>query len=224
MGDWHCIVNGRQDGPLSLEQIRQWVRDGRVGPADPVWTEGMANWTPAGQVPELSAGGSAATPAARPPAAPPPPPPAGALAGKRPGGLTALAALNFIFGAANVIWRGIMLAAVRESRGSDAPFLDCMLRGSSAPSAELVYLVYTLGLVAALMEILAGVGYLGRQKVLGYFVGNAFAILAIIYAILSVIVFWSVFHSYAVVFAAGELIYAGITLGVLNTGYRRQFA
>jgi len=213
MSDWHCIVNGRQHGPLSLEQIRQWVRDGRVLPGDPVWTDGMGDWTAAGKVPELSSAGAAG----------PPPAPPGAVLGRRPGGLTALAILNFVFGAGALFARMLRLSAVAESREVTGWFVTRALSESAAPSVNLVYAFYGLGLLVAALEIVAAIGYLGRKKVIGYFVGNAFAVLGIAYDVWAVILFWSVFGSFTLAFSALGFAYAVITLGALNIAYRRQF-
>ena len=58
MGQWHCTANGAKYGPVELDVLRQWIVEGRVGPAELVWTEGMPAWQPAASVPELA---SAAT-------------------------------------------------------------------------------------------------------------------------------------------------------------------
>ncbi len=56
MGQWHCLIGGQQYGPVSEEDLRAWIRQGRVRPADMVWSDGMADWVPAGSVPGLFAG------------------------------------------------------------------------------------------------------------------------------------------------------------------------
>ena len=68
---WYCAVNGQTQGPFNPQQLAQGATSGQLTPQTMVWSAGMANWVPAGQVPELMAlfGGSA-TP-------PPPPPPVG---------------------------------------------------------------------------------------------------------------------------------------------------
>jgi hypothetical protein len=70
MKQWHCVVNGRRYGPVSQEDLTQWLAEGRAGPADHVWTEGMAQWARAGDVPELAPPAANDLPAA--PSAPPP--------------------------------------------------------------------------------------------------------------------------------------------------------
>ncbi|HWE97858.1 MAG TPA: GYF domain-containing protein [Tepidisphaeraceae bacterium] len=67
---WYYSQGGQQLGPVSEEQLLQWRATGRIGPNDLVWSEGMTDWLPAGQVPRLQthpAGGPAA-PVAQPPA------------------------------------------------------------------------------------------------------------------------------------------------------------
>jgi hypothetical protein len=52
---WYYSQGGQQLGPVSEEQLLQWRAAGRVGPNDLVWSEGMTDWVPAGQVPQLQA-------------------------------------------------------------------------------------------------------------------------------------------------------------------------
>jgi|HubBroStandDraft_6_1064221.scaffolds.fasta_scaffold02366_6 membrane protease subunit (stomatin/prohibitin family) len=68
---WHVAVGGQTQGPFTLQQIAQGVSGGQLNRESLVWSQGMAAWTPAGQVPQLAA--AFATSASPPP--PPPPPP-----------------------------------------------------------------------------------------------------------------------------------------------------
>ncbi|MGB4739744.1 MAG: SPFH domain-containing protein [Fuerstiella sp.] len=64
---WHVAVNGQTQGPFNPQQIATGIASGEVKPDTIVWTNGMAGWLAAGQVPQLQpAFGST----------PPPPPPA----------------------------------------------------------------------------------------------------------------------------------------------------
>ncbi|MBR5102766.1 MAG: DUF4339 domain-containing protein, partial [Muribaculaceae bacterium] len=47
---YYIIENGMQIGPLSEDQLQSHV----ITPSTPVWTNGMPQWTNAGQVPELA--------------------------------------------------------------------------------------------------------------------------------------------------------------------------
>lgn len=67
---WHIADNGNTVGPLNQMQLMEWIQSGRLSPETLVWTQGMASWLPAGQVPQLAAMMQG------PPPPPPPPPPA----------------------------------------------------------------------------------------------------------------------------------------------------
>ncbi len=77
-GYWYVGADGASKGPIELEELARLARAGEVTPATLVWTEGMAEWTPAGSV--------AAVTALLGPAPPPPPAEPQANAGQRPSG------------------------------------------------------------------------------------------------------------------------------------------
>lgn len=54
MAKWHCHIDGKQYGPVEVEQLAGWIAEGRVRPNDLVWQEGMADWLPASSVPALA--------------------------------------------------------------------------------------------------------------------------------------------------------------------------
>jgi hypothetical protein len=54
MSKWHCAINDKKYGPVSADQLRQWISEGRLSPTDYVWTDGMADWVPYNTVEELS--------------------------------------------------------------------------------------------------------------------------------------------------------------------------
>lgn len=49
--EFHLIVNGKQEGPFSIEELSQQG----ITPESEVWAPGMADWMQAGDVPELTA-------------------------------------------------------------------------------------------------------------------------------------------------------------------------
>ena len=75
---WHVSLNGQQSPVLQLAEVQQYIQSGQVNAATMVWKTGMANWTAAGQMPELTP--LFASPPGPPPIsgadAPPGPPPA----------------------------------------------------------------------------------------------------------------------------------------------------
>lgn len=52
--EWYYAKNGRQLGPVDHAGLVRRIAAGEVAPTDLVWRDGMADWTPAGQIPELS--------------------------------------------------------------------------------------------------------------------------------------------------------------------------
>jgi membrane protease subunit (stomatin/prohibitin family) len=65
---FHVATNGQTQGPFSIQQMSAGVAQGQINGETMVWSQGMAGWLPASQVPQL------ASCFATPP--PPPPPPA----------------------------------------------------------------------------------------------------------------------------------------------------
>jgi len=64
---FHVTENGQTQGPFNLQQMASAASGGQLTPETMVWCQGMATWSPAGQVPQLT--GCFA------PSPPPPPPP-----------------------------------------------------------------------------------------------------------------------------------------------------
>lgn len=57
--EWHYAKHGKQEGPVDTATLQSKLQSGELAPTDLVWKEGMAEWKPAGEVPELSAGDAA---------------------------------------------------------------------------------------------------------------------------------------------------------------------
>jgi hypothetical protein len=57
MSNWFYAANGQQQGPFGDTQIRDLISNGTVRPDTLVWTEGMAGWQKAMEVPGLMPAG-----------------------------------------------------------------------------------------------------------------------------------------------------------------------
>jgi Interferon-induced transmembrane protein/GYF domain 2 len=68
---WYFGRDGRQEGPISDEQLRIMISNGSLRREDLVWREGMADWKPAGQIPGLPFPSPAMYAPPPPPQAPP---------------------------------------------------------------------------------------------------------------------------------------------------------
>jgi membrane protease subunit (stomatin/prohibitin family) len=64
---WHVALNGQQQGPFAPQQLAEGIAKGQITRDTLVWTPGMGEWAPAGQVPQLASALNA------PPAPPPVP-------------------------------------------------------------------------------------------------------------------------------------------------------
>ena len=83
MSAWYYAKDGQQNGPVTTEEITRLVATGTITAKDLVWRDGMTDWKPAGELPEL-APKPAATPIMPPPVAAPPSASAGSGARTRP--------------------------------------------------------------------------------------------------------------------------------------------
>lgn len=93
---WFFAAQGQQQGPYPEAQLREFIADGKVTVETLVWTEGMANWQKAGEIPGLISG-----------AADPPASPHSGVAlttGSVPGG----SPLSMNFGIWEFIWRSVV--------------------------------------------------------------------------------------------------------------------
>lgn len=46
MSNWHYSQNGKQQGPISFEQLRDLVMNNRIAANELIWTPGMLEWQP----------------------------------------------------------------------------------------------------------------------------------------------------------------------------------
>ena len=90
---WRFVIHNQASEPYEEASIRNLIELKLVHAGTLAWREGLANWAPAGQIPELAGLFSAAAPASAPAAMPPipgMPPPAGVPAPPAPGAAAGL--------------------------------------------------------------------------------------------------------------------------------------
>ena len=54
--DWYYADGEQHKGPIKLAELSTLVRNGKLRPADLVWRDGMADWTPVDQIAEFDPG------------------------------------------------------------------------------------------------------------------------------------------------------------------------
>ncbi len=128
--------------------------------------------------------------------------------GNRPGGLTALAVLNFVFGGFGVL--GVLAMAALFG------FFNELSEGEIAKEVggEGILLFILTGISASLL-IVSGIGYLGQKRVLGRMMGSFYGIASIANNGLSLAV-GEEFSFFTIV----GLVYPVLTLILVNTTFK----
>lgn len=133
--------------------------------------------------------------------------------GKRPGGLTALAVLNFVFGGFGAIGALIAfggLTLIREGVKA-AEATGAKWDGQSLTGA---YIVILLTGIAAFLLIVSGVGYI-KQKRWGRNMGNLYALVSIAGTVVGVATGGGV-GAFTILFS----VYPLLTLILLNSSFK----
>lgn len=136
--------------------------------------------------------------------------------GKRPGGLTALAVLNFVFGGlgALAVLALVALFGVAE-QASGGEFSKEMAK---VPDKGMLVVLLLLSVVGTALMITAGVGYLKQKRFLGRTLGNAYAAISLASTALGLAMVDSSFGIGTII----GLIYPVLTLALLNTTFKED--
>ncbi|MDN4986193.1 DUF4339 domain-containing protein [Bradyrhizobium sp. WYCCWR 13022] len=103
MASWFYASEGKQQGPYPEGQFRDLIAQGIVHPDTLVWSEGMAGWQKAAEIPGLMSGGGA------PPIVPAGGPPMMGGGGYAGSGSAAGGSLSIDFGIIDFTWRTLAL-------------------------------------------------------------------------------------------------------------------
>lgn len=93
---WFFAFEGKQQGPYPEDQLREFIAKRMIKPDTLVWSEGMAGWQKAGDIPGLLSGGSVSLAV---------PPSGGPVIGAVEGGV-----LSIDFGIWEFVWRSLVLS------------------------------------------------------------------------------------------------------------------
>lgn len=149
---------------------------------------------------------------------------------KRPGGLTALAVINFILGGLSLLG-AIALAALfplmqyaLEQAGNEIPPDQlAQIEAMNEVGAPLFLTVACISFVTAVLLIASGVGYLKLKKFLGRTLGNTYAIISVVYAIVTAMLLPVALGGGFNIMSIVGLIYPVLTLILLNTTFKEDF-
>ena len=130
--------------------------------------------------------------------------------GKRPGGLTALAVLNFVFaGLGLIIFLGALALLGAADHIADKDHTEL-------PAHGVVYLMLIFGVVRMALLIVSGVGYLAQKRKLGRTYGNAYGVLALISTVIELAIGKGGFGIGTII----GLVYPVLTLILLNSTFK----
>lgn len=164
--NWFYQQNNQQFGPVGRDQIAHLLSQGLLTPFSYVWTEGMDQWQPVGQLPEFAAVAAVAAGEPSPP--------------QRPTAVTVLGTLNIIFGGLSLLCSplGIIGLLVPQPQ---SPFQ------LSAGMKMTAFVSYCVGLIFAVILLASGVGLL-KLKSWARQMAYIYGWVALIWGILGIIV------------------------------------
>jgi len=145
---------------------------------------------------------------------------------KRPGGLTALAVLNFVFTGFGLL---SLLALIAILKFADAAMATASEKDRAAIAAfdELGIgpwaLIVGSSLVTSVLLLVAGIGYLKMRR-WGWIAGNLYALLAIVTSVLTVFLFPPMLGGSFNLMSIVGLIYPVLTAILLNTTFKAEFS
>jgi len=144
--------------------------------------------------------------------------------GERPGGLTALAVINFVFAGFSVLSL-LFLAAFFAFIGKiPTDQMDAVQREQIEAFQDMgtgvFVLIFVMNLLSGLLLLLSGIGYLKQKKVLGWMVGNAYAVISIVGSVVSGMMFANELGGGFNIGTIIGLVYPILTLVLLNTTFK----
>ncbi len=143
--------------------------------------------------------------------------------GKRPGGLTALAVLNFVLSGLGLLGVMGMVAMIAlfgklaENMDEQASAQFEALKDTGLP--WLIGLVVLMA-VSSILLLISGIGYIKQKKFMGRALGNAYAILAVISGVASALIMKPEAGGGFNIGAIIGFIYPVLTLIMLNTTFK----
>ena len=145
---------------------------------------------------------------------------------KRPGGLTALAVITFVFSGFGMLSLFCFLAffALRGKIPTDnmEEVQKAQIEALQNLGLSMLIFICVLNILSSVLLLLAGIGYLKQKKFLGRTMGNLYAAITIISSIISGILFAPELGGGFNIGTMLGLIYPVLTLILLNTTFKED--
>jgi hypothetical protein len=144
----------------------------------------------------------------------------------RPGGLIALAVINFIFAAFSIL--GVLGLLIGKIAVNYVPMEQipesqaAQIAAFQNMSGTILAVIICKGLITFLLLLLSGIGYLKLKRILGRILGSIYGAVAILFSILSTMAFSEMFAKSFGIGSVISLIYPLLTLILLNTIFRKD--
>lgn len=146
--------------------------------------------------------------------------------GKRPGGLTALAVINFVFAGWGVIGLLGLVAMFAFVGMIPTDQMDetqkAQIEAFQNMGLPVFIFIFALSIVSGVLLLLSGIGYLKQKKLLGWGLGNAYGVISIVSSIVSAFTFPAEIGGGFNIGIIIGLIYPIVTLVLLNTTFKED--
>jgi len=140
--------------------------------------------------------------------------------GKRPGGLTALAVLNFVFGglsALGILALVALLGTVNAVSGGELASAAGEGMAEAGLGGAMLLITICLSIASCALLIISGVGYIKQKRVMGRTMGSLYGILALVGTLLAL----GAGGDFGLAEIIG-LIYPVLTLIMVNTTFKED--
>ena len=142
----------------------------------------------------------------------------------RPGGLTALAVINFVFsgwGMLGLLFLAGFFALIGMIPTDQMDETQRMqIEAFQNMGIPVFIVIFILSLVSNVLLLLSGIGYIKQKKIMGRWLGNAYGIISIVSSVISGFLFPSDIGGGFNIMAIVGLIYPVLTLILLNTTFK----
>jgi hypothetical protein len=144
--------------------------------------------------------------------------------GKRPGGLTALAVINFIFsgwGLIGLLGLAAFFAFIGKIPTDEMEEAEkAQIEAFQNMGLSVYVIIFALSLISCVLLLLSGIGYLKQKKFLGRTIGNTYAVITIVGSVISGTMFAPELRGGFNIGTIISLIYPVLTLILLNTTFK----
>jgi hypothetical protein len=146
--------------------------------------------------------------------------------GKRPGGLTALAVINFIISGFRFLslFGFLTFFALRGKIPTDnmEEVQKAQIEALQNLGLPMLIFICVLSILSSVLLLLSGIGYLKQKKFLGRVLGNTYAVIAIADSVVSGVMFAPELGGGFNIMTIVSLIYPILTLILLNTTFKED--